>query len=65
VHGHGVDVLVLERDVGKLLGDFNHRGAPELRDFEHVGLVDAGELFAALAGQLKGDAGHADHFIAV
>ena len=64
VHGHGVDVLVLDGDVGELGGDLVHRGAPELRDFKHVGLVDAGEFFAALLRELEGDAGHAGHFIA-
>ncbi len=64
VHGHGVDVLVFERYVGELCGDFNHRGAPELRNFKHVGLVHAGEFLAALAGQLEGDAGYAGHFVA-
>ena len=49
---------------GKLGRDFIHRGAPELRDFEHVGLVDAGEFLAALLRELEGDAGYADHFIA-
>ena len=31
---------------------------------EHVGLVDRGEFFAALAGELEGDAGDADDFVA-
>ena len=37
-------------------------GAPELRDFEDVGLVDGGDFLAALAGELEGDAGYADDF---
>ena len=60
VHGHGVDELVLERDVGVVGAELGDGGAPELGDFEDVGLVDGGEFLAALAGELKGDAGDAD-----
>ena len=62
VHGHGVDELVLEGDVGVVLGDFGDGGAPELGDFEDVGLVDGGDFVAALGGELEGDAGDADDF---
>ena len=58
-------ILMFERHVGKLCGHFDDGGAPELRDFEDVGLVNAGELLAALLGQLEGDAGHASDFIAL
>ena len=60
VHRHGVDELVLEGDVGVVLRDFGDGGAPELRDFEDVGLVDGGDFLAALGGELEGDAGDAD-----
>ena len=53
VHRHGVDKLVLEGDVGVVLGDFGDGGAPELRDFEDVGLVDGGDFLAALAASSK------------
>ena len=64
VHRHGVDELVLERDVGVVLCDFGDGGAPELRDLEHVGLVDGGDFLAALLGELEGDAGDADDLVA-
>ncbi len=51
-------------DVGVVLGEFVDGGAPELRDLEDVGLVDGGELLAALAGELEGDAGDADDLVA-
>ena len=54
---------MLEGDAGELRGNFSDRGAPELRDFKHVGLVDAGDLVAALGGELKGDAGDADDLV--
>ncbi len=62
VHRHGVDELVFECDVGVVLGDFSDGGAPELRDFEDVGLVDGGDFVAAFAGEFEGDAGDADDF---
>ena len=40
--------------------DFGDGGAPELRDFEDVGLVDGGDFLAALGGEFEGDAGDAD-----
>ena len=62
VHRHGVDELMFERDVGIVFRDLGDGGAPELRDFEDVGLVDGGDFVAALAGELEGDAGYADDF---
>ena len=56
VHGHGVDELVLEGDVGVVAAEIGDGGAPELRDLEDVGLVDGGEFAAAAAGELEGDA---------
>ena len=50
-------------DIGKLFGDFDNNGAPELRDLKHVGLVDAGKFFAALLRDLEGDAGDAGYFV--
>ena len=64
VHRHGVDELVLEGDFGVVFGDFGDGGAPELRDFEDVGLVDRGDFFAALGGELEGYAGYADDLVA-
>src|SRR5579859_5748804 len=55
---------MFEGDVGVILRDFGDGGAPELRDFEDVGLVDGGELLATLPRKLKGDAGDADDFVA-
>ena len=55
--------MVLKPNVGEFGGDFNDGGAPELRDFEDVGLVDGAELLAALLGEREGDAGDADNLI--
>ena len=64
VHRHGIDELVLQLHIGKLFGDLDHRVAPELRYFEHIGLVHAGHQLAALLRQLEGGAGYAFHFAA-
>ncbi|MPM77111.1 hypothetical protein SDC9_124111 [bioreactor metagenome] len=40
-----------------------HHGAPQAGGFEHVCLVDAGDLFAAQTGQLKGPAADALDFL--
>ena len=64
VHGHGVDELVLDGDVGVVGLEGVDSGAPELGTFEDVGLVDGGEFFAALAGELEGDAGYTHDFVA-
>jgi hypothetical protein len=55
---------MLDGDVGVVGLEFVDGGAPELRAFEDVGLVDGSEFFSALAGQLDGDAGDADYLIA-
>ena len=55
VHREGVDVLVLERDVGIRLRHLGDRRAPQLRRLEHVGLVDREHLAAAPARELEGD----------
>ncbi len=64
VHRHGVDELVLEGDVGVVLCDLGDGGAPELGDLEDVGLVDGGDLLAALAGEFEGYASYADDLFA-
>src|SRR6185437_3180145 len=38
-------------------------GAPELRAFEDVGLVDLRELLAALAGEIEGNPSYADDLV--
>ena len=45
-HRAGVDVLVLERDVGILLRDGGHGAAPQPRRLEDVGLVHRGDAAA-------------------
>ena len=64
MHGHGVDELVLDGDVGVVGFEGVDGGAPELGALEDVGLVDGGEFLAALLGELEGDAGYAHDFIA-
>jgi len=64
VHRHGVDELVLEGDVGIILSDLRNRGAPELRNFKDVGLIDRGDLLAALTCEFEGDAGYTDDLVA-
>ena len=57
-----VDIHVVQRDVrilGVHLGDDLF---PELEGLQHVGLVDAGQAVAALAGGLEGDMGDAADF---
>ncbi len=43
-HRHRVDQLVLDRHVGIVGGDALHRAAPQPRGFQHVGLVDRGDM---------------------
>src|SRR6476620_10272576 len=64
MHRHRVDILVFDDDIGEFCSNFIHDGAPELGDFENVCLVDTGELFAALRGELKSDACHTGYFVA-
>jgi hypothetical protein len=59
LHGGVVHVHVLQFHVGVLLAHFGHHVLPELEGFQHVGLVHAGDLLAALAGGLEGDVGDA------
>ena len=55
LHGEGIDVAVIQLDVGILLADFGHRATPELRRFQHVGLVDRSDVILAATGFLKCD----------
>ena len=50
---------VLELHVGILFAEQRDDLAPELRGFENVGFVDRGHFLAALARELKSNAGHA------
>src|SRR5262249_12231743 len=59
VHGTGVNVHVIQLDLGKIPGDLVDGGAPELRGFEHVRLIDRCDLLPALARLLESDARHA------
>ena len=60
---HGVDKLVFDGDGGVVLCDLVDDVAPELRGFEHVGFVHAGELFLRAArGEVERDAGDALDF---
>ena len=55
LHRRVVDVHVVELDVGILGVHLGDDVAPELEGLEHVGLVDAGQLLAALARGLERD----------
>ena len=59
LHGAVVDEHVLEGHVGEFAGDAGDHLAPQHAVFQHVGLVDAGELLAAQLGGLEADAGDA------
>ncbi len=55
--------MMLERDARILLGNFDDRGAPELRHFEHIGLIDRSYFLAPLPGQLEGNVGNPGDFV--
>ncbi len=59
LHGGIVHVEVCQRHVRVLLGDFDHRFAPEDGVGEHIGLVHAGDVLAAKLRGLEGDVGDA------
>ncbi|GAF25471.1 FOG: EAL domain [Moorella thermoacetica Y72] len=54
LHGAVVDIHVLHRYLGELAFDILHRIPPQARGGEDVGLVDAGQVAAPLAGYGKG-----------
>ena len=49
-HGAGIDVVVLERDIGIVLRDRGDDFAPEAGTSENVGFIDGENLLAAAAG---------------
>jgi hypothetical protein len=59
LHGGVVHVHVLQLHVGVLLVHLGDHVLPELEGLQHVGLVHAGHLLAALARGLEGDMGDA------
>ncbi len=50
---------MFQRNVGILLGNFDHYFAPELRALKHVRLINRGHLLAPLPRHLEGDMGNA------
>ena len=64
LHGGVVHIHMVQRHVGVFLADFRHNVFPELKGFQHVGFVHAGDapLFSArlaFAGSLEGNMGNA------
>ena len=62
LHGGVVDVHVIECHVGVLFVNVSDHVFPELEGLKHIGLVNTGHFFAALAGGLKGHMGNAFNF---
>ena len=56
-HGRRIDIEMVERDIGIEPATCSTRVAPQPRRRQHVGLVDRGDLLAALARRREGDMG--------
>ena len=65
LHGRVVHEQEIEGHAGVLGGYALHGFAPEPGGFQHVGLIDEGELVAAGFGSPEGPVGNAQDFVAV
>src|SRR5208282_4510044 len=62
LHRAIIDQDMIQGDIGKLGRHLDDHLAPELRIFEHIRLVDAGDLLAPVARQLESHAAHSLYF---
>ena len=58
LEGRGVDVAVLQLDIGVFARHLDHRTAPKAARGQHIGLIDRADPAATFPGQLEADFGH-------